>query len=91
MIWIALGLIAMLAGMVIMVLGKVLIGLILLLAGVGMIAFNYVTMMRGRGDDPDQATVNGLRGQGKQVSEVVKDSIPDPGEQSPDIWEKMQK
>ena len=91
MIWIALGMIAMLAGIVVMVLGKVLIGVILLLAGVAAMAFNYVTMMRGRGEEPNQGTINGLAGQGKQQSETVKVNMPEPGEQSPEIWEKMEK
>ena len=91
MLWIFLGMIAMLAGLVIIVLGKMLIGLILLLAGVGMMAFNYSTMMRGSGQNPDQGIHNGLGGQGKQQSEVVKADMAEPGEQSPDIWEKMQK
>ena len=91
MIWIVLGLVAMLAGIVMMVLSQVLIGLILLLSGVALMAFNYVTMMRGRGCNPDQGTLNGLNGQGKQQSETVDVNMPQPGEQSPEIWEKMQK
>ena len=91
MLWIMLGMLAMLAGMVIMVLGSTWIGLVLLLAGVGLMAFNYATMMRGRGQDPEQGLYNGLNGQGKQQSEAVDVNMPEPGEQTPDIWEKMQK
>jgi membrane protein implicated in regulation of membrane protease activity len=91
MLWIMLGMLAMLAGMVIMVLGSTWIGLVLLLAGVGLMAFNYATMMRGRGQDPEQGLYNGLNGQGKQQSETVDVNMPEPGEQSPGIWEKMQK
>ena len=91
MLWIMLGMLAMLAGMVIMVLGSTWIGLVLLLAGVGLMAFNYATMMRGRGQDPEQGLYNGLNGQGKQQSETVDVKMPEPGEQSPGIWEKMQK
>ena len=91
MLWIMLGMLAMLAGMVIMVLGSTWIGLVLLLAGVGLMAFNYATMMRGRGQDPEQGLYNGLNGQGKQQSETVDAKMPEPGEQSPGIWEKMQK
>ena len=91
MLWIFLGMIAMLAGLVIMVLGGTWIGLILLLVGCGMMAVNYVTMMRGSGYHPDQGMHNGLGGQGKQQSEVVKADMTEPGEQSPEIWEKMQK
>ena len=64
---------------------------ILLLGGVALMAFNYVTMMRGSGYHPDQGMHNGLGGQGNQQSEVVKADMAEPGEQSPDIWEKMQK
>ena len=91
MLWIMLGMLAMLAGMVIMVLGSTWIGLVLLLAGVGLMAFNYATMMRGRGQDPEQGLYNGLNGQGKQQSETVDVNMPEPGEQSPEIWEKMEK
>lgn len=72
MLWVFLGMIAMLVGIVVMVLGQLPIGLILLLGGVALMAFNYVTMMRGRGFNPDQGTLNGLNGEGKQQSEVVK-------------------
>ena len=91
MLWVFLGMIAMLVGLVIMVLGQVLIGLILLLGGGGLMVFHYSTMMRGSGHHPDQGIHNGLGGQGKQQSEVVKADMTDPGEQSPEIWEKMQK
>ena len=91
MLWVFLGMIAMLIGLVVMVLGQVLIGLILLLGGVALMACNYVTMMRGSGHNPDQGIYNGLGGQGKQQSEVVSANIPEPGEQSPDVWEKMEK
>ena len=91
MLWVFLGMIAMLVGIVVMVLGQLPIGLILLLVGCGMMAVNYVTMMRGRGCNPDQGIHNGLGGQGKQQSEVVKADMAEPGEQSPEIWEKMQK
>ena len=91
MLWVFLGMIAMLVGLVIMVLGQVLIGLILLLGGVALMAFNYVTLMRGRGCNPDQGMYNGLGGQGQQQSEVVEADMTEPGEQSPEIWEKMQK
>ena len=90
MLWIILGMVGMLAGIVVMVLGQVLIGLILLAAGVACMALNYATMMRGRGDDPDQAIYNGLAGQGKQQSEVVKANMPETGEQNPNVWEKLE-
>ena len=91
MLWVFLGMIAMLVGIVVMVLGQTMIGLILLLGGGGLMVLNYVTMMRGSGHNPDQGIYNGLGGQGKQQSEVVKADMTEPGEQSPEIWEKMQK
>ena len=91
MIWIALGMIAMLAGIVVMVLGKVLIGVILLLAGGALMVLNYVTMMRGRGQEPNQGLYNGLRGEGRQQSETVDVPMHAAGEQSSEIWEKMEK
>ena len=72
MLWIILGLVGILAGIVVMVLGQVLLGVLLLLAGVAAMAFSYVTMMRGRGYEPDQGTLNGLGGKGRQQSEAVK-------------------
>ena len=90
MMWILIGMLGMLAGIVVMVLGQVLIGLILLLVGVGLMAFNYTTMMRGRGNDPEQGTYNGLYGQGKQQSETISVKMPEPGEQNPTVWDKME-
>ena len=80
-----------LCGIVLMVLGKWFFGILFLLSGITVMACIYVTMMRGKGCDPNQGTINGLGGQGKQQSEVVSANMPEPGEQSPDIWEKMQK
>ena len=91
MLWVFLGMIAMLVGLVIMVLGQTIIGLILLLGGGGLMVFQYSTMMRGSGHHPDQGMYNGLGGQGKQQSEVIEADMTEPGEQSPEIWEKMQK
>ena len=90
MLWIGIGMAGILAGIVVMVLGQMLIGLILLITGVAAMSFNYVTMMRGRGDDPDQGIYNGLAGQGKQQSEVVKANMPEPGEQNTNLWEKLE-
>lgn len=90
MMWILIGMLAMLAGLVVIVLVNLWAGLVLLLVGVGLMAFNYSTMMRGRGDHPDQGLYNGLAGQGKQQSEVVKDNMPEPGEQTPAVWDKME-
>ena len=91
MLWIVLGLVGILAGIVLMVLSHVILGVVVLLAGVACMAFSYVTMMRGRGEDPNQGTINGMNGQGKQQSETAKVNMPEPGEQSPEIWEKLEK
>jgi hypothetical protein len=59
-------------------------GALLLVAGIGVLAFGYAKLMRGSGNDPDQGTFNGLNGQGKQQSEVVKDN-------GAAVWEQMEK
>ena len=91
MIWIILGFVTILAGFVVAALGSILGGLALMLGGIVLMMVNYVTMMRGRGEDPNQGTINGMNGQGKQQSETVKVNMPEPGEQSPEIWEKLEK
>lgn len=88
MLWILLGMLAVLAGIVVLVLGSMW-GIVLLLGGIGLTAVYYRTMMRGRGYDPEQGTLNGLGGQGKQQSETVKVTQPVIGEQSADIWDQM--
>ncbi len=59
-------------------------GALLLVAGIGVLAFGYAKLMRGSGNDPDQGTFNGLGGQGKQQSEVVKDN-------GAAVWEQIEK
>ncbi len=88
---VVLGMVAMLAGIVAFVLGNWVLGLVLLLGGLACMAISYTTMMRGRSEDPNQGTFNGVAGQGKQQSETVKVNMPEPGEQNPDVWEKMEK
>ena len=88
MMWIVLGMIAMLMGIVVMVLGKVLLGLILLLAGLISIIFIYAKMMRGAGylpgtNDPDSIP-------GHHVSERTKMDQPVIGEINSSVWEKME-
>ena len=78
------------AGILVMVLGKIMLGLALLFAGLIAMAMSYSTMMRRQGYDPDQATINGLKGQGKQQSEIIKDAVTNPGEQSANIWDQME-
>ena len=87
--WVVFGLICFLAGIVVMVLGKMLLGLILLFAGLVSIIFIYAKMMRGAGylpgsNDPDAVP-------GHHDSERAKMDLPVIGEQSPDVWEKVEK
>ena len=89
MIWILMGFIAILAGIVVLILGSMW-GLFLLLGGVAIMGLNYTTMMRGKGMDPDQGTVNGLNGKGRQQSEAVTVSQPVIGEQPANIWAQME-
>ena len=71
--------------------GKIVLGMILLLVGFCAVFIHYATLMRGMGKDPDQGTINGMNGLGKQQSDAVSANMPEPGEQTPDIWEKMTK
>ena len=71
--------------------GKIVLGMLLLLVGFCAVFIHYATLMRGMGKDPDQGTINGMNGQGKQQSDAVSANMPEPGEQTPDIWEKMTK
>ena len=89
MLWILIGMLAVLAGIVLLVVGKMW-GLVFLLGGLGTMIFHYSSMMRARGCDPNQGTINGLNGQGKQQSEAVKISQPVVGEQPANIWEQME-
>ena len=66
-------------------------GALALIAGFGAVAFGYAKLMRGSGNNPDQGTLNGLGGQGKQQSEVAKMDQPVKGEQDATIWEQMEK
>ena len=71
--------------------GKIILGMILVLVGISAVFLYYAALMRGMGKDPDQGTINGMNGQGKQQSDAVSVNMPEPGEQTPDIWEKMTK
>ena len=71
-----LGGVTMIGGIVAMILGKVGLGLLALLVGLLLVAVFYATMMRGRGYEPNQGTINGLNGAGKQQSEAVKAEQP---------------
>ena len=83
------GIVMFLAGIVVMILGKML-GLVLLFVGLIFMALSYVTMMRGQGFHPNQGTINGMNGQGKQQSEVVRDAHPGFSEQPANIWDQME-
>ena len=73
-----------------LLIGGKLWGALVMLAGVGVIFFVYAKLMRGSGFDPDQATINGIAGQGKQQSEAVKENLPVIGEQSANIWDQLE-
>ena len=90
MLWMILGIAALLAGLVILILGSMW-GILLFLVGLGFMALRYSTMMRGSGREPNQGTFNGLNGQGKQQSEAVQADQSVVGEQPANIWEQMEK
>ena len=90
MLWILIGMLCVLAGIILLITGGMW-GLVFLLGGLGVMILNYSTMMRGRGMEPNQGTVNGFNGQGKQQSEAVEASQPVIGEQPADIWEQVEK
>ena len=87
--WVVFGLICFLAGIVVMVLGKMLLGLILLFAGLVSIIFIYAKMMRGAGYLPGSNDPDGVPGH--HDSERAKMDLPVIGEQNPDVWEKVEK
>jgi hypothetical protein len=78
------------AGIVVTILGN-LLGVLMLLAGMALVFFGYSKAMGACGFDPEQATVGGLNGDGKQQSEVVKMDQPVQGEQNATVWEQMEK
>ena len=86
----------MICGGLLTVLGLALIlngklwGALVMLAGIGAIFFVYAKLMRGSGFDPDQGTINGLKGQGKQQSDAVKIDQPVVGEQPANIWNQLE-
>ena len=90
MLWILIGMLCVLAGIILLITGGMW-GLVFLLGGLGVMILNYSTVMRGRGMEPNQGTVNGFNGQGKQQSEAVEASQPVIGEQPADIWEQVEK
>ena len=73
-----------------LLIGGKLWGALVMLAGVGVIFCIYAKLMRGSGFDPDQGTINGIKGQGKQQSDAVKENMPVIGEQSANIWDQLE-
>jgi predicted lipid-binding transport protein (Tim44 family) len=84
-----LGILTMIAGLVLMVMGKMW-GLLMILFGAIALMVRYARMMHGRGYDPEQGSINGLTGQGKQTPDVVSTNQPPVGEQSANIWKQME-
>lgn len=78
-----LGIIAMLAGVILMILGK-LWALLLLLVGACLVIAHWAKLFKGAGYQAESGTINGLYGQGRQQSEVSKDpAIPQDYEDRP--------
>lgn len=84
-----LGILTMIAGLVLMVMGKMW-GLLMILFGAIALMVRYARMMHGRGYDPAQGSINGLAGQGKQTPDAVSTNQPPVGEQPANIWERME-
>ena len=89
MIMLGLGGVTMFGGIVVMILGKVGLGLLAILVGLILMAIYYVTMMRGASYLPGTNDPDGVPGH--HESERTKMDQPVIGEQSPNIWEKMEK
>ena len=79
----------LLAGIVLMILGKIGLGIAAFLVGFGLIAFFAATMLRTGGYRAEGAFFNGLGGQGRQQSEVSKAPKAGSGEQPANIWDMM--
>ena len=90
MLWIVIGLVALLVGMVCVVFGGMW-GLTVLLAGAVCIFVGYRAMMLGSGKHPDQSGVPGFGAgaYGRQQSETIPRNAPVIGEQPSDIWEQV--
>jgi hypothetical protein len=78
-----LGVIVALAGVILMILGK-LWAVVLFLAGFCLIVAHWAKLYKGAGYEADVSAGNGLYGQGRQQSEACKDpSIPQEYEDRP--------
>ena len=89
MILAVLAILCILGGLVAMICGKML-GLLIIFGGIILLFVFYCKMMNRSSLDPNQGTINGLNGQGKQQSEAVKMDRPVVGEQSANIWDQME-
>ena len=85
------GVIGIFAGIVVMILGSLPVGLLLLLAGIVAFVIGTAKMLRAQGYRGEGAYSEGLYGQGRQQSELVKVDQPVMGEQSVNIWDKVEK
>ncbi len=64
-------------------------GALMLLAGIALMGAGYAKLMRGAGYLPGDGDCDGVSG--RQQSEINKMDQPVVGEQSPQIWEQMEK
>lgn len=84
-----LSILIMLAGLVLLTMGRMW-GLLVLLCGVVLLMVYYGRLMRGQGYDPEQGSLNGLAGKGKQTPDAVATNQPPVGEQPADIWQQLE-
>ena len=90
MLWIVIGMIGLLAGLVCMVFAGMW-GLLLLLAGAVCMFVGYRAMMLGSGKYADQSGTPGFGAgeYGRQQSETISRNAPVIGEQPADIWDQI--
>ena len=90
MLWIVIGMVLLLAGMVCVIFLGIW-GLAVLLAGAVCMFIGYRAMMLGSGKHPEQGGTPGFgTGEyGRQQSETIDRNAPVIGEQPADIWEQM--
>ena len=90
MLWIVIGMIALLAGMICIVFAGIW-GLAVLLAGAICLFAGYRAMMLGSGHHPEQSGTPGFgtAEYGRQQTETIKRDAPVIGEQPANIWEQV--
>lgn len=86
---ILLSILMLLAGLVLMTLGRMW-GLAVLLCGVALLMLRYARLMHGRGYDPEQGSLNGPSGMGKQTPDATPCNQPPVGEQPADLWQQLE-